>query len=187
VTPAEVASGVVAVVIAPVIVEVASVTLVAVASPAKSVVFAIGVSEVASPAEVASGETALVKPAAVARPEVADVTPALVARPERSETFDNEPEVRVASVKLRVPYVQTLAAVNILSDVDVPPVIVLVGAYVPFQTSAANAPNAVSVRAGLAQTCAAVILLRPDIAPVIVPVDAVTLALVARPVTAVVS
>jgi len=168
VTPAEVARPEVAVVTAPVIVEVDEVTFAEVARPERSptarvlvpleeiVVSILSLSSLPilpvvvipvvrafhtcaadrllSPeieAAVASGEVAEVNCALVAKGEVADVTPALVAsglvavviapvivdvdvvtlvavaRPEvavvTSDTFASEPEVRVLSVKLRVP------------------------------------------------------------------------------------
>ena len=118
---------------------------------------------------VASGETAEARPdvvasglvAVVIAPVIVDVdvvTLVAVARPDRSDTFAREPDVRVLSVRLRVPYDQTSDAAIMLDDDVVPPVTVLVDAYVLFQTSAAREPNAVRVLVGEAQTSAAVML-----------------------------
>jgi len=63
-----------------------------------------------SPALVASGDVAEVSPALVASGDVAEVTLAAVAR---------EPEERVASVRLRVPYVQMSAVVGAPPEVRV--------------------------------------------------------------------
>ena len=68
-----------------------------------------------------------------------------------------------------------------MSAVVVPPVTVRVGAYELFQTSAARAPKVESVLPEVVQTSAAVMLCRAEMAPVIVPVEEVTSAVVARP------
>jgi hypothetical protein len=108
-------------------------------------------------ADVASGDVAVVIApvivlvdevtfAPVAKPDVAEVTSDVLAR---------VPDVSVLSVRLRVAYPQTSDAASMFDEVDEPPVIVLVEAYVLFQTSAASAPKAESVLVGEAQTCAA--------------------------------
>ena len=66
-----------------------------------------------------------------------------------SDCSAREPEVKVPSVRLRVAYVQTSEAVNVLPDVRV---------LVPFvHTSAANVPNVVKERLVLAQTAVGIV------------------------------
>jgi hypothetical protein len=166
--------------IALVIVLVEEVTLVAVASPVTALVTFVAVASPVKSDVLAIGERAVVNPALVASGDVAEVT---------SDVLERVPDVNVASVKLRVAYAQTSDAANILLEVDEPPVIVLVEAYVLFHTSAASAPNDERVLPPADQTCAADRLLSAEIETEVASgeVAEVTPAAVARPEVAVVN